>query len=75
MRQQHQSEQARPSSRGDNHASRGDKELYSKDKEPLRDKEPLAKKTSKENKGPPGNAWLKGRPRILEKQDEAPVSY
>lgn len=77
LRQQQQPEQpARPSSRGESHP----KELYSKnkdshkEKEPHSDKEPVSKKTSKESKGPPPNAWLKGRPRILEKQDDTPVS-
>lgn len=46
---------------------------YHKEKDSYKDKEPIAKKTSKENKGGPDNAWLKGRPRILEKQDETPV--
>lgn len=79
QQQQQQPEQARPSSRGDSYPH-GDKELHiknkdsHKDKEPNSDKEPLSKKTNKESKGPPPNAWLKGRPRILEKQDDTPVS-
>lgn len=73
MRQQHkQLEQSQASSHGDyqSYTSRSDKESYGKDKESHRDKESL---TKKENKVPSGNAWLKGKPRILEKQDDTPV--
>ena len=96
QQQQQPDQQPRPSSRGDSHPPRGDKELYDREshhkdkeshlekqfhrekelhreKEPQKDKESQSKKTSK---GPSvGNAWLKGKPRILEKQDDTPVSY
>ena len=80
QQQQQQPDQPRPSSRGDNHSSRGEKpEVPNKDshrdRNSHKDREPLVKKTNKENKGPPMNAWLKGKPRILEKQEETPVSY
>ena len=93
QQQQQPDQQPRPSSRGEGHPPRGDKELHgrefhhkdkeshqekqfyreNREKEPQKDKESQSKKT---NKAPPvGNAWLKGRPRILERQDDTPVSY
>ena len=69
-------------SRGDSRDSRGDSRSDAR-RDSSRgttsratDKEQAVKKVVKEAKPSPstGNAWLKGKPRILEKQDDAPVS-
>jgi len=85
LRQQEQQDKPRPSSRGesrsdsggDSHDSWGDSRSDTRRGTTLHgaDKEQAVKKVVKEPKPPStGNAWLKGKPRILEKQDDAPVS-
>jgi len=70
---------SREDSRGDSRDSRGGSRSDSRSSRGstsrMGDKEQAVKKVVKEAKPPPstGNAWLKGKPRILEKQDDTPV--